>query len=214
MNNNGLHLANWQGHMTTVVFLIDELGMDPAVVDSMFGRNSFLWACYHGTIELIKYLAERYPRLINSFSEFNKNCLHLAIGQGRADTMVYLIEELGMDPAVVDSMFGRNSFLWACYHGNIEFIKYLAEKYPELINIVDGGYHKNGLLVAIEKNKKETVKFLIDKLEMDPAVEDSGAKNAFLSACRFRDIDIDQMSYLRGETVTQSRVNAVFGVFA
>ena len=133
--DNGVGKAALQGKIDTVVFLIEELGIDPAV-KGRYGRNSFLYACYGGNIETVKYLAEKYPKLINSVDDDNESGLHLAAWIGKTDTLVYLIEELGLDPAV-KGWYERNSFLYACYSGNIEIVKYLAEKYPKLINSVD-----------------------------------------------------------------------------
>ena len=94
-SNNGLHLASLESRMDTVVYLIDNLEMDPAV-KGQHGRNTFLLACYAGNIKIVKYLAERYPQLINSVDENNNNGLHLAVWQDKMDTVEYLIEELGM----------------------------------------------------------------------------------------------------------------------
>ena len=58
--------------MATVVFLIDELRMDPAV-ENYYGRNLFLIACQLGHTEIVKYLADRYPQLRNSVDKQNEN---------------------------------------------------------------------------------------------------------------------------------------------
>ena len=145
------------------MYLIEELEMDPAV-EGMNGRNVFLhacysgkidydtftryfWACYDENIEIVKYLAEKYPNLINSVDDFNDTGLHIAVRFGKMDTLVCLIEELEMDPAV-EGEDGRNVFLTACYSGNIEMVKYLAGKFPDLINSVDEFNH-NGLNAGV-----------------------------------------------------------------
>ena len=106
------------------MFLIEELEMDPAV-EGRYGRNAFLLACDSGNIEMVKYLAEREPQLINSVKKNNNTGLHLATWKGNMDTVLFLIEELEMDPAV-KGRYGRNAFLWACDRGNIEIVKYFA----------------------------------------------------------------------------------------
>ena len=78
--------------------MIDELGMDPAVKGE-YGRNIFLHACYYGHIEIVKYLAEKYPKLLASVDESNNTGLQLASRQRKNDTVLYLIDELGMDSA-------------------------------------------------------------------------------------------------------------------
>ena len=96
--DNGVGKAALQGKIDTVVFLIEELGMDPAAKGN-YGRNAFLRACYGGNIEVVKYLAEKFPKLINSVDESNNNGLQLASRQSKNDTVLYLIGELGMDSA-------------------------------------------------------------------------------------------------------------------
>ena len=73
---------------------------------------------------MVKYLAEKYPKLINSVDDDNDNGLHLAVRRGKMDIVVYLIEELKMDPAV-EGKYGKNVFLQACNTGITEMIKYL-----------------------------------------------------------------------------------------
>ena len=50
-NDDGLHLASRQGNLETVMYLIETLKMDPAVKGD-YGRNSFLYACYGGKLEI------------------------------------------------------------------------------------------------------------------------------------------------------------------
>ena len=97
--------------MNTVVFLIEELEIDPAVEDQ-YGLNAFLSACDYGHIKIVKFLAEKYPKLINSVDEYNDNGLHLAARSGHTDTAEFLIEKLEMDPTVRNHD-GRNAFLQA-----------------------------------------------------------------------------------------------------
>ena len=97
-----------------------------------------MFACYGGNIEIVKYLAEKYPKLINSVDEYNNNGLHIAAWKGKTDIIAYLIEELGMDPAVKGDN-GRNAFLNACYYRHIRIVRYLAKKYPKLIRLGSGG---------------------------------------------------------------------------
>ena len=158
--------------------------MDPAVEDSVFGRNAFLSACDRGNIAMVKYVAEKFPKLVNSVDDDNKNGLHLAAqeaariatyGIGEMDTVVYLIEEIEMDPAVQDR-YGRNSFLWACHAGHIAMVKYVAEKCPNLINSVDDD-NNNGLHIAASSYKMDILVCLIEELKMDPAVEGQYGRN-------------------------------------
>ena len=113
-----MHMAaRWYGEIKTVVFLIEEFEIDPAV-ERKDGRNAFLWACRYGKIETVKYLAEQYPKLLNSVDDDNENGLHLATRSGKIDIVTFLIEKLEMDPAVKGE-FGKNPFLLACYESSL-----------------------------------------------------------------------------------------------
>ena len=193
-NDNGLHLAVWQGKIDIVVFLIDELGMDPTF-EGIYGRNGFLMACYGGHIGIVKYLAGKHPKLKNTVDEDKNNCLHLAAKKGDMQTVVFLIDELGMDPTV-EGIDGRNCFIWACYSGIIETVKYLVGRYPKLKYTVDED-NNNGLHWAVLKGKLDTVVYLIDELGMDPTVEGIYGRNCFLMACYGGHIEI--VKYLAGK---------------
>ena len=97
--------------------------MDPAAEDG-YERNAFLHACQKGNLKIVKYLAKKYPQLINSVDDENAGGLNLAARwDGEINTVVYLIEELEMNPLVVDD-YGQNALMSVCDRGNIEMIKY------------------------------------------------------------------------------------------
>ena len=129
-NNNGLLTAAWICKTDIIVYLIEDLAMDPTV-KSRYGKNTFLRACYSGNIETVKYLAEKYPRLIKSYDRNNNNGLELAARAGKMEIVVFLIEGLGMDP-FDRNKYGQNAIWCACQSGNIETVEYLANKYPTL----------------------------------------------------------------------------------
>ena len=96
--DNGLHLAARQGNLNTVLYLVEEMQMDPAAEGSM-GQNSFLKACDGGNTDIVKYLAEKNPELINSFDKDHDNGLNLAALQGNMDMVELCVEKLKIDPA-------------------------------------------------------------------------------------------------------------------
>ena len=116
--------------MDTVVFLIEHMNMDP--VEDICGRNIFLKACQSGNTEIVKYLAEKYPAMVMTCDHRNNNGLHIAASFGKMDMVVFLIEKLNLDPAVVDSQ--SNIYEKALLGGDkaAEVAKYLHEKYPQL----------------------------------------------------------------------------------
>ena len=68
-----------------------------------------------------------YPKLINSVDVHNDNGLHIAASSGKIDIVVFLIEELKMDPAV-ENRNGVNVISMARRNGNMYLTQYLTEK--------------------------------------------------------------------------------------
>ena len=191
-NNSGLHLASYNGHFGTVIFLIDELNFDPAVGGS-FGSNSFLHACMSGSTDIVKYLSTQFPKLVNSSVNNDPddytNGLHLASLLGNLETVIFLIEELDFDPVVKEQIYGCNSFLFACMgkitermEGNSEIVRYFSIRFPELMNTVDND-NNTGLHLASNSGNLEIVKFMIDELYFDPTFKSNAGYNSFLCAC-------------------------------
>ena len=115
----------------------------------------FLFACQSGNLNAVQYLIKLNPNLAQGVDYFGDNGVGKAALHGNIDTVVFLIEELGMDPAV-KGRNGQNSFLYACYRENIEIVKYLAEKYPKLMNSVDES-NNNGLQLAVWQGETDTM---------------------------------------------------------
>ena len=150
------------------------------------GHNCFLLACSRGENEIVKYLSESSPELINSVDVHNNSGLHLASYNGNLGTFKLLIEELNFNPSV-EGCIGFNSFLYACLSGSTEIVKYVGKQFPKLINstydrTVNAIGHANGLHVASVYGHLETVTFMIEELDMDPFKNNSGY-NSFLCAC-------------------------------
>lgn len=80
---------------------------------------------YGGNTEIVKYLAEKNPELVNEQS-------------------IVLVD----DTTTVGGTLGRNSFLQACHGGHTEVVDYLVERNPTMINSAQwarSGYFEDNL---------------------------------------------------------------------
>ena len=60
----------------------------------------FLFACQSGNLNAVQYLIKLNGNLAESVDNFGDNGVGKAALQGKIDTVVFLIDKLGMDPAV------------------------------------------------------------------------------------------------------------------
>ena len=76
------------------------MGNEIGQLGSKVSSNLFLVACGFGNINAVKYLLELNRNLTKSVEVSNNDGLHTAAEQGQMDTVVFLIEKIGMNPAV------------------------------------------------------------------------------------------------------------------
>ena len=76
-------------------YLLDN-GADPYIEDDN-GKNSFLWACGSGNVEVIKMLAEFDSNLVYSKNNYDVNGLHMAALYDNVEVFEYLVNDLGID---------------------------------------------------------------------------------------------------------------------
>ena len=76
-------------------YLLDK-GADPYIDDDN-GKNSFLWACGVGDVDVIKMLVQADPDLVNSLDIDGANGLHIAAGSNNLEVFEYLVNDLGID---------------------------------------------------------------------------------------------------------------------
>ncbi|WP_157154010.1 ankyrin repeat domain-containing protein [Brachyspira murdochii] len=76
-------------------YLLDN-GADPYIKNEN-GRNSFLWACAVGNVDVIKMIVKFYPDLVNSKHVYDENGLHMAALNNNTEVFEYLVRDLGFD---------------------------------------------------------------------------------------------------------------------
>ncbi|MEI0446434.1 ankyrin repeat domain-containing protein, partial [Brachyspira intermedia] len=76
-------------------YLLDN-GADPYIKNEN-GRNSFLWACGVGNVDVIKMLVEFDSDLVDSQDRFDANGLHIAARNDNVEVFEYLVKDLSID---------------------------------------------------------------------------------------------------------------------
>ena len=76
-------------------YLLDN-GADPYIEDDN-GKNSFLWACSSGNVDVIKMLVNFDSNLVNSQNMYDANGLHMAALYDNVEVFEYLVNDLGID---------------------------------------------------------------------------------------------------------------------
>ncbi|KLI47302.1 ankyrin repeat domain-containing protein [Brachyspira hyodysenteriae] len=76
-------------------YLLDN-GADPYIKNEN-GRNSFLWACGVGNVDVIKMLVEFDSDLVDSQDRFDANGLHIAARNDNVEVFEYLVNDLSID---------------------------------------------------------------------------------------------------------------------
>ena len=106
-------------------YLLDN-GADPYIEDDN-GKNSFLWACGVGDVDVIKMFLEFYPDLVNSLNVYGSNGLHIAAGSNNVEVFEYLVKYLGIDVNSTNE-YGKKVLDYAEKDEAIEKLKELGAK--------------------------------------------------------------------------------------
>ena len=106
-------------------YLLDN-GADPYIKNEN-GRNSFLWACGTGNVDVIKMLVEFYPDLVNSLTVYGSNGLHIAARNDNVEVFEYLVKDLSIDVNSTNE-YGEKVLDYAEKDETIEKLKELGAK--------------------------------------------------------------------------------------
>lgn len=61
------------------------------------GQTCLFTTCYHGKLDIVKYLIEELGLSVNEIDKYGQTCLFLACSGGRVDVVKYLVEEKQLD---------------------------------------------------------------------------------------------------------------------
>lgn len=104
--------ACYDGNLTEVKRLIEEVGLNPLEKDS----QALAWAAVSGRLDLVKYLISKGadPRADDSWA------LQHAVYCGHLDIVKYLVKQ-GAEPKAEDS----RALIWAAHKGHTEIANFL-----------------------------------------------------------------------------------------
>lgn len=77
-----------------------------------YGSNMLFDAVYYGHLEILKTWADQYKRIMNDTAYWGQTLLHIAAENGRADVVLWLLEDQGFDSEKTDER-GRTAFFYA-----------------------------------------------------------------------------------------------------
>ncbi len=106
-------------------YLLDN-GADPYIKNEN-GRNSFLWACGVGSVDVIKMLVEFDSDLVDSQDRFDANGLHIAARNDNVEVFEYLVNDLSIDVNSTNE-YGEKVLDYAEKDETIEKLKELGAK--------------------------------------------------------------------------------------
>lgn len=106
-------------------YLLDN-GADPYIKNEN-GRNSFLWACGVGNVDVIKMLVEFDSDLVDSQDRFDANGLHIAARNDNVEVFEYLVKDLSIDVNSTNE-YGEKVLDYAEKDETIEKLKELGAK--------------------------------------------------------------------------------------
>ena len=118
-----LILAIFYRDLGVMKYLLDN-GADPYIKDDS-SKNSFLWACGVGNVDVIKMLVEFDSDLVDSQDRFGLNGLHMAAWNDNVEVFEYLVNDLGMDINSTDE-HGNGVLYYAIEYATLEKLRELG----------------------------------------------------------------------------------------
>ncbi|XP_062571642.1 uncharacterized protein LOC134233669 [Saccostrea cucullata] len=145
---NVLHSVASSGDKCTFNLLV-KFGCDPYEKDRDNGHTVLTCACQDGRTDMVKYLIEKYPALLQEHTDvLGKSLLYWAAFSGRIDMIEYMLNLFEYENILNISSdnipkgdkadnSGRSILHAACKNGYYDMCKYLLCRYPQLLNVRD-----------------------------------------------------------------------------
>ena len=149
--------------------------------------NEAVGACYSGNIELVRYLFETKPDLLNADTTTKVTAVHLSAFSGSLEILNFL--ETLTDISVTDQD-NRTVLHYACEEGEDRFVKYIVNRYPDMLTIRDKT-GKSPFLRTGFSGSVELVKYLMSR-GCDVYDKDSSGGTVLHNACEEGKLELVQ----------------------
>ena len=149
-------------------------------------RTPFLFAAQKGHLDILELLKEKGADIYATDKD-GDNALHFACTMGRADIVIWLLDNCDMNLETKGS-WERTPFLHAAEEGHLQIVKLLKEKGADIYAKDKDG--DNALHLACMMGSTETVRWLINHCNMNLEARGSLERTPFLCAAENGHLDI------------------------
>ncbi|XP_062606075.1 serine/threonine-protein phosphatase 6 regulatory ankyrin repeat subunit A-like [Saccostrea cucullata] len=145
---NALQSAASSGDKNAFNLLL-KFGCDPYEKDRDNGHTVLTCACQNGRLNMVKFLIEKYPALLQEHTDFLGNSvLYWAAFSGKIDMFEYILNlfenenECHISSSIKPKADGKAKsgetiLHGACRNGHFDMSEYLLGRYPQLLDVYD-----------------------------------------------------------------------------
>lgn len=164
-------------------------------------------ASKNGNLNLIKYVAQKDPTILEALDFYGENVLFPAIDGGHFDIVKYLVETRGMDISKhYKKCFGNTAIHKAAESGSLVILKYFIEDKNGNIN-VENSLKQTPILLAAESKHHDVIKYLFEEKNADLKHIDYRKYNILFVAINSNDLKL--IEYILDEKKVAFDVNEV-----
>ncbi|XP_061190582.1 putative ankyrin repeat protein RF_0381 [Saccostrea echinata] len=170
---NALQSAAGSGDKRAFNLLL-KFGFDPYKKDRDNGHTVLTCACQNGRTDMVKYLIETYPALLQENTDIRgKSLLYWAAFSGKTDMFKYMLSVFQNENILRISRYnkpkvdkknnsGQSILHIACKKGHYDMSEYLLSRYPQLLDVRDNN-GENVLHHAAQVGNVDLFKYLSSK---------------------------------------------------
>ena len=151
-------------------YLVEERHVNPDGIRYDHNISPLHLASKHGSLDILKYLAEKHGCDVECRDGYNNTPLHVAAANGRLDIVEYLISERCCDPMCREEN-GQTPLHFACSTDSLAVMKYLIDNVKVNPSCCDANDTTPLHLVA-EHGTVNSARYLIEEQQCDAECRD------------------------------------------